>query len=99
MPESWEWVRLGNISNYSQPKNKTKLSNISKDLWCLDLEDIEKGGKLLIKKYVKEKNSKGDKTFFCKGDILYSKLRPYLLKNLIAHDNGGDCKINCVNHC
>ncbi len=41
-----------------------------------------------MKKSVVERKAVGDKTFFDKGDILYSKLRPYLLKILIAPDCG-----------
>lgn len=57
-------------------------------MWGLDLEDIEKGGKIISYKTVGERSAKGDKTVFCKGDILYSKLRPYLLKILVAPDDG-----------
>ena len=57
-------------------------------MWGLDLEDIEKGGKLIARKTVGERKAVGDKTVFSKGDILYSKLRPYLLKILIAPDDG-----------
>lgn len=88
IPESWCWVRLGSISTYAQPKKKIKANNADKHMWGLDLEDIEKGGKLLAKKSVFERNSTGDKTCFQKGDILYSKLRPYLLKILVAPDSG-----------
>ena len=54
----------------------------------MNIEDIEKGGQLLEKKSVKECKSKGDKTIFHVGDILYSKLRPYLLKIMIADEDG-----------
>ena len=52
------------------------------------MEDIEKGGRLLEHKTVGERKAVGDKTVFVKGDILYSKLRPYLLKILVAPDDG-----------
>ena len=84
IPESWEWARLGSISTYAQTKKKIKAQDAKPDEWGLDLEDIEKGGHLLYKKAVGERQSVGDKTYFEKGDILYSKLRPYLLKILIA---------------
>ena len=83
IPESWEWVRLGEISNYGDIKKKNKISDLSLNIWSLDLEDIEKGGKLIKKVYLNERKSKGDRTLFKKGDILYSKLRPYLQKILI----------------
>ena len=88
IPESWEWCRLGFISTYNQTKQKINAKDADISLWGLDLEDIEKGGKLLVKKTVGERKAIGDKTVFNKGDILYSKLRPYLLKILIAPDDG-----------
>ena len=88
IPESWEWVRLGTVSTYAETKQKIKAADANPDIWELDLEDIEKGGKILAKKTVAECKATGDKTVFYKGDILYSKLRPYLLKILIAPENG-----------
>ena len=51
----------------------------------LELEDIEKGGRLIDRKTVGERKDIGDKTVFFKGDILYSKLRPYLLKETVPN--------------
>ncbi len=88
IPDSWEWVRLGNISSYAETKQKVNATNADPSIWGLDLEDIEKGGRLLEHKTVGERKAVGDKTVFAKGDILYSKLRPYLLKILVAPDDG-----------
>ena len=88
IPESWSWCRLGTISTYAQTKEKVNAQNASLDTWGLDLEDIERGGKLLNKITVGERKAIGDKTVFHKGDILYSKLRPYLIKILVADDDG-----------
>ncbi|WP_456028701.1 restriction endonuclease subunit S [Ruminococcus sp.] len=88
IPDSWEWIRLGIISTYNQTKQKINAKDADVSIWGLDLEDIEKGGRLLVKKTVGERKAVGDKTVFTKGDILYSKLRPYLLKILIAPDSG-----------
>ncbi len=88
IPENWCWCRLGTISTYAQTKEKVNAQNASLDTWGLDLEDIERGGKLLNKITVGERKAIGDKTVFHKGDILYSKLRPYLIKILVADDDG-----------
>ena len=88
IPDSWEWVRLGNISSYAETKQKVNATSADPSIWGLDLEDIEKGGRLLEYKTVGERKAVGDKTVFTKGDILYSKLRPYLLKIFVAPDDG-----------
>ena len=88
IPKGWEWCRLGEISTYAQTKRKINASNADTQLWGLDLEDIEKGGRLLNIKTVGERKAIGDKTVFNRGDILYSKLRPYLLKILVAPEGG-----------
>ncbi len=88
IPESWTWARLGFISNYSESKNKVKPTDCSPDMWELNLEDIEKGGRILAKKSVGEQASLGIKTVFHAGEILYSKLSPYLLKILLAPMDG-----------
>ncbi len=88
IPENWNWARLGYIIDFS--KSTTVSSNeISGDDWILDLEDIEKEtGILLIKKRMSDINSKSDKHKFFAGNVLYSKLRPYLNKVIIADENG-----------
>ena len=89
IPSSWCWERLGNISTYNQTKPKIKAIDLDRLIWVLDLDDIEKNtGKIL--RYVKAKDKKvsGEKVVFHKGQILYSKLRPYLKKALIALEDG-----------
>jgi len=89
IPESWKWVKLGDCSTYTQTKIKISPDRITPDLWSLDLEDIEKDtGR--IKNFCKASERKivGEKVCFFKGQILYSKLRPYLKKILIAPDDG-----------
>ncbi len=89
IPESWKWVRLGDISSYSQPKTKITPSEIKPEMWSLDLEDIEKNsGKVIVHTRAANRKIAGDKVCFKKGDILYSKLRPYLMKILIAENDG-----------
>jgi type I restriction enzyme S subunit len=88
IPESWEWVRLGDLCNYGKC-NSTPAKNIPKDAWLLDLEDIEKdSGKVLNKKRMQDVKSTSSKHIFKEGDVLYSKLRPYLNKVVIADEDG-----------
>ena len=88
IPENWCWTKLGFISTYSHKKNKINSKKADPETWLLDMEDIEKGGRILVKNKLNSKNSIGDKTIFKKDNILYSKLRPYLKKILIAPDDG-----------
>ena len=87
IPDSWEWARLGTVSTYAETKKEINAKDAEPSLWGLDLENIEKGGILLAKLSVGERKVIGDKTVFEAGDILYSKLRPYLLKILVADED------------
>ena len=88
IPQSWCWVRLGSIIDFSK-SSSVKPNEIALDAWILDLEDIEKDtGVLLAKKRMKDIQSKSDKHIFYSGNVLYSKLRPYLNKVIIADENG-----------
>ena len=95
IPDSWEWVRLGDMSNYGQCTS-VDTADIAPDTWSLDLEEIEKGtGRLIECKTVAEKKSKSCKHVFTKGTLLYSKLRTYLNKVLVA-DMDGVCTSEIV---
>ena len=88
IPDSWTWCRLEQIIDFS--KNiSTSASEIPDSAWVLDLEDIEKdSGRILTKKRMIDIKSKSDKHKFFKGNVLYSKLRPYLNKVVVANENG-----------
>ena len=89
IPDSWKWVKLGDCTSYAQSKEKISPSEITNDMWSLDLEDIQKEtGTILVKTLVSERKISGDKVKFHKGQVLYSKLRPYLKKILVAPDDG-----------
>lgn len=89
IPENWRWGKLQRISTYGQPKKKKTSSELTDSDWVLDLEDIERDtGRILNKASIKTRDIFGEKIVFAKNDILYSKLRPYLKKNLVAPDNG-----------
>lgn len=88
IPENWAWCRLGEITNYgSSPKAEP--TDLKNDTWVLDLEDIEKTtSNLLCKIRFNERNSLSTKSVFKKDDVLYSKLRPYLDKVIVADEDG-----------
>ena len=89
IPESWKWIRLGDCSSYAQAKVKISPLSITSDMWSLDLEDIEKEtGRIHTFCKAAERKISGDRVCFAKGQILYSKLRPYLKKILVAPDAG-----------
>ena len=88
IPDNWVWIRLGYIVDFSQ-SDTVAASQINPSSWVLDLEDIEKdSGKLLQRKTFGETQSKSDKHCFFKGNVLYSKLRPYLNKVIVADADG-----------
>lgn len=96
IPESWKWVRLGSYTTYNQTKEKVKGTEISPETWSLDLEDIEKEtGRVLERVFAKSRKISGERVVFHKGEILYSKLRPYLKKILVA-DADGVCSSEMV---
>lgn len=88
IPLHWKWVKLGEISSYGDTPMKVMPSEMKENIWILELEDIESGGRLLTKKRYPDRKPAGEKTAFNKGQILYSKLRPYLKKVLIADEDG-----------
>ena len=88
VPDSWVWATLGEISNYGDCNNVSAI-DIASDEWILELEDLEKDTASIIQMLSKkERNIKGVRHKFKKGDVLYSKLRTYLNKVLVAPKNG-----------
>ena len=88
LPNHWRWICLGEISSYGDTPTKASFDDVSGDTWILDLEDIRSGGQLIKKTRVHGKKFIGDKTVFSEGQVLYSKLRPYLKKVLVADEDG-----------
>lgn len=88
IPESWCWCRLGDLVPFGQCEN-AEPNEIEDNAWILDLEDIEKdSGRIIQFKTKKEVESKSTKHVFKKGYVLYSKLRPYLNKCVVAPKDG-----------
>ncbi len=88
LPENWELCTLGEICDYGSCTN-VETDQIPDDEWMLDLEDIEKDtGKVLCKIKKCERNAVSTKHKFSEGQVLYSKLRPYLNKVVLADEDG-----------
>ena len=86
--DGWAWCRFVTICPYGEAE-KVETNTISDDEWILDLEDIEKNtGKILYYATKKERNAVSTKHRFFQGQLLYSKLRPYLNKVVIAPKDG-----------
>ena len=88
LPNNWCWTTLGNISNYGKCMH-VEAKDIPNDSWVLELEDLEKDtAKLLQRVTYGERDIKGGRSVFRKGDVLFSKLRTYLNKVLVAPEDG-----------
>ena len=88
LPETWELCCLGDVCDYGDCIN-VDTADIADDAWILDLEDIEKDTGAVIKKVTKAKRSSAStKHRFYSGQVLYSKLRPYLNKVVLSDADG-----------
>ena len=88
VPDGWAWTRLGVICPYGTCE-KVETKNIADNEWILDLEDIEKDTGLILKHITKKyRTAVSTKHRFLQGQLLYSKLRPYLNKVVIADQDG-----------
>ena len=88
IPDNWALCCLGELCDYGNCNN-VEADSITNNAWILDLEDIEKDTGRVIKKIRKtERDFTSTKHSFHEGQVLYSKLRPYLNKVIIADEDG-----------
>ena len=88
IPDCWALCCLGELCDYGNCNN-VEADSITNNAWILDLEDIEKDTGRVIKKIRKaERDFTSTKHSFHEGQVLYSKLRPYLNKVIIADEDG-----------
>ena len=88
IPDSWSVCCLGELCDYGNCTNVDTV-DIADSSWMLDLEDIEKDSGVVLQKVRKaERNASSTKHRFHKGQVLYSKLRPYLNKVVLADEDG-----------
>ncbi|WP_286414637.1 restriction endonuclease subunit S [Acinetobacter indicus] len=68
---------------------KNKYQGQDDKVWLLNLDQIEQNtGKIILKEYVNLSEIGNSTHYFTKGTVLYSKLRPYLNKVVIADEDG-----------
>ena len=88
LPSSWCICLLGEVCDYGNCINVDSKSIADGD-WVLDLEDIEKDtGKVITRVTKQQRDAVSTKHKFNKGQVLYSKLRPYLNKVVLADGDG-----------
>jgi type I restriction enzyme, S subunit len=95
LPEGWFWVKFSeacNIkSNLVSPEGYKSYPHIAPD-------NIEREtGQLLQYRTIEEDKVFSPKHFFYKGQIIYSKIRPYLNKLIIAPFDGL-CSVDMVSN-
>ena len=87
-PDGWTLCMLGEASDYGRCTS-VPVDDINDDEWVLELEDIEKdSGRILHRLAKKDRAISGIRHRFKKGQVLYSKLRTYLNKVLVASEDG-----------
>lgn len=88
MPDNWALTTIESVCNYGKCIS-VSVEDIKDDEWILELEDIEKdSGRVIEKKKKSYRNVNGVRHKFNEGEVLYSKLRTYLNKVLLAKENG-----------
>ena len=88
LPETWKICCLWELCDYGDCIN-VNTEDIAEDAWILDIEDIEKDTGTVLKKVTKaQRNSVSTKHKFHSGQVLYSKLRPYLNKVVLSDADG-----------
>lgn len=88
LPDGWYFVHMEEVAEYGDTTN-VDVATIAPFNWVLELEDIEKDTAFIFEKKTKaDREINGVRHSFRKGQILYSKLRTYLNKVLIAPEDG-----------
>ena len=88
LPDNWVLTTIGSVCNYGNSEN-VNVDSIDSSDWVLELEDIEKdSGNIVAQKSKEDRTINGVRHKFIKGNVLYSKLRTYLNKVLVAPTDG-----------
>ena len=88
MPAPWEVVRLGDVVTIASGQSDPKAAKFQDSLFVAP-DDIETGtGRLINRRTVAEAHAISGKYRFDKFEVLYSKIRPYLMKVYRPHESG-----------
>ena len=88
IPAQWEVVRLGEVAEVASVQADPREKRFQRDLFVAP-DDIESGtGRLISRRTVADAAAISGKYQFSKRDILYSKIRPYLMKVYIPRESG-----------
>ena len=88
LPDNWVLTTIDSVCDYGYSEN-VNVDEIALSEWILELEDIEKdSGCVVAQRSKKDRTVNGVRHRFVKGDVLYSKLRTYLNKVLVAPTDG-----------
>ena len=88
LPDNWVLTTVDSVCEYGYSDN-VSVDDIALSKWILELEDIEKdSGRIVAQRSKKDRTVNGVRHRFDKGDVLYSKLRTYLNKVLVAPEDG-----------
>ena len=88
IPEDWEVVRLGEVVTVASGQSDPKAAKFQGSLFVAP-DDIESGtGRLINRRTVAEAHAISGKYRFDKFEVLYSKIRPYLMKVYRPHESG-----------
>ena len=88
IPACWDVVRLGEVAEVASIQADPREKRFQRDLFVAP-DDIESGtGRLTSRRTVADAAAISGKYQFRRGDILYSKIRPYLMKVYIPRELG-----------
>ena len=88
IPADWEVVRLGEVVTVASGQSDPKAAKFQGSLFVAP-DDIESGtGRLINRRTVAEAHAISGKYRFDKFEVLYSKIRPYLMKVYRPHESG-----------
>ena len=88
IPAAWDVVRLGDVVTIASGQSDPKETKFQDSLFVAP-DDIESGtGRLINRRTVAEAHAISGKYRFDKFEVLYSKIRPYLMKVYRPHESG-----------